>query len=186
MDVMRDFNGGNKFGGSRGRSNFGGRDSGKPRFSSRDSGRGNHTMHEAVCAECGNICNVPFVPISGKPVYCSDCFEKRAGGESDSRSPRRGNFDRPSKPSFSERRPFSAPTAPAFNNRNQENDDKKFDQLNAKLDKILKTLNYMINKDVKPDEVAVAEIASIIEEVKTEKAPAKVKTKKAKAKKIAE
>ena len=31
-------------------------------------------MHPAVCATCGKDCQVPFVPTTGKPVYCSDCF----------------------------------------------------------------------------------------------------------------
>lgn len=31
-------------------------------------------MHQAVCAECGKRCEVPFKPTGDKPVYCSDCF----------------------------------------------------------------------------------------------------------------
>jgi CxxC-x17-CxxC domain-containing protein len=34
-------------------------------------------MHKAVCADCGQECEVPFKPIEGKPVYCKDCFMKR-------------------------------------------------------------------------------------------------------------
>jgi len=34
-------------------------------------------MHEVVCASCGGIARVPFVPRGDRPVYCSDCF--RAG-----------------------------------------------------------------------------------------------------------
>lgn len=33
-------------------------------------------MYDAVCAECGKPCKVPFKPTEGRPVYCSDCFEK--------------------------------------------------------------------------------------------------------------
>jgi CxxC-x17-CxxC domain-containing protein len=33
-------------------------------------------MYDAVCAECGKDCKVPFEPRSGRPVYCSDCFKK--------------------------------------------------------------------------------------------------------------
>jgi len=32
---------------------------------------------EAVCAECGKTCKVPFRPREDRPVYCSECFAKR-------------------------------------------------------------------------------------------------------------
>ncbi len=35
-------------------------------------------MHDAVCVKCGKNCQVPFRPSSGKPVYCNDCFERKA------------------------------------------------------------------------------------------------------------
>ena len=31
-------------------------------------------MHEVVCAGCGGIAKVPFLPRGDRPVYCSDCF----------------------------------------------------------------------------------------------------------------
>ncbi|MBU1123088.1 zinc-ribbon domain-containing protein [Patescibacteria group bacterium] len=35
-------------------------------------------LHDAVCAKCGNDCQVPFKPRSeeegGKPVLCRECF----------------------------------------------------------------------------------------------------------------
>ncbi len=34
-------------------------------------------MFPAVCDECGKQTQVPFQPTSGKPVYCSECFERR-------------------------------------------------------------------------------------------------------------
>ena len=33
-------------------------------------------MHDAVCAQCGKECQVPFEPTEGRPVYCSECFAK--------------------------------------------------------------------------------------------------------------
>lgn len=33
-------------------------------------------LHDAVCAECGKECKVPFVPNGERPVYCSECFAK--------------------------------------------------------------------------------------------------------------
>ena len=43
-------------------------------------------MHEAICDKCGNRCELPFKPTSGKPVYCSDCFRKNEYSESRSKS----------------------------------------------------------------------------------------------------
>ncbi|QQS39131.1 hypothetical protein IPM62_00755 [Candidatus Woesebacteria bacterium] len=37
-------------------------------------------MHKAVCDTCGNECEVPFQPTSGKPIYCDNCFTKKSGG----------------------------------------------------------------------------------------------------------
>jgi CxxC-x17-CxxC domain-containing protein len=44
----------------------------------RDSRKSNNdrTMHKAICDKCGKACEVPFKPTSGKPIYCSECFEK--------------------------------------------------------------------------------------------------------------
>ena len=33
-------------------------------------------MFPAICAECGKETEVPFEPHSGKPVYCSECYNK--------------------------------------------------------------------------------------------------------------
>lgn len=39
-------------------------------------GRGRKEMHDAVCAECGDATQVPFVPSGDRPVYCRDCYSK--------------------------------------------------------------------------------------------------------------
>jgi len=40
--------------------------------------RGEREMHPAVCAKCGQDCEVPFKPRpveeGGKPVLCKECF----------------------------------------------------------------------------------------------------------------
>jgi len=33
-------------------------------------------MHPAVCVESGKDCEVPFEPREGRPVYCSECYNK--------------------------------------------------------------------------------------------------------------
>jgi CxxC-x17-CxxC domain-containing protein len=42
------------------------------------SGGGYRTrqMYPVVCAECGKDTEVPFEPREGRPVYCSECFNK--------------------------------------------------------------------------------------------------------------
>ncbi len=55
------------YGGRGGRGGFGGRSGGygAPR-----------EMHDAVCSDCGQPCQVPFKPTEGRPVYCRNCFPK--------------------------------------------------------------------------------------------------------------
>ena len=75
----------------------------------RSGGGGNFrnrpvTMHQAVCDNCGKDCQVPFKPTSGKPIFCSSCFEKNRG--SDSRGSEGRNFERPIN--FEDKRMFDA------------------------------------------------------------------------------
>ncbi|MDP4117565.1 MAG: zinc-ribbon domain containing protein [Bacillota bacterium] len=49
------------------------RDSKKSR--SREN-NGSRQMYDAVCAQCGKSCKVPFEPKNDRPVYCSDCFKR--------------------------------------------------------------------------------------------------------------
>lgn len=44
--------------------------------------RAERTMHPAICSSCGQETMVPFVPTSGKPVYCSDCFRNQRDNRS--------------------------------------------------------------------------------------------------------
>jgi len=39
-------------------------------------------MYSAICADCGNQCEVPFQPTPGKPIYCKSCFRKGGSTES--------------------------------------------------------------------------------------------------------
>ena len=51
----------------------------------RKTDRGNREMHDAVCAECGAQCQVPFKPRpaeeGGKPVLCKECFTAKRNTE---------------------------------------------------------------------------------------------------------
>jgi len=39
-------------------------------------GRTPRQMHPAVCAECGDMTEVPFLPRGNRPIYCSNCYSK--------------------------------------------------------------------------------------------------------------
>jgi CxxC-x17-CxxC domain-containing protein len=63
-----------------------------------------------TCADCGTECQVPFVPKTDRPVYCSDCFRKNKPQDSgndrysrDDRSSRYSRDDRSSRYSRDDR-----------------------------------------------------------------------------------
>ena len=51
-----------------------------------------------TCADCGTECQVPFVPRTDKPVYCSDCFRQNkpqdSGNDRYSRDDRGSRYSR--------------------------------------------------------------------------------------------
>ncbi len=80
------------------------------RSSERSTNFDDRQMFDAVCADCGNSCKVPFQPSGEKPVFCSNCFgDKKEGGSRNREQPR---------PQYQE----------------------QFEQLNIKLDRILTML----------------------------------------------
>ncbi len=144
--------------------NFGRRDfdAGRGGFSGDRGGRGGfsrggdrHEMFSAVCSECGKECQVPFRPTNGKPVYCSNCFEKINGGRSDSRRPERPDF-RPQTSGFDQNKA-------------------QFDVINVKLDKILSILSPAPVVKEKVVEPAPIKDSGKSEKVKQEKAKKTVK-----------
>ena len=75
---------------------------------SRDDRRESTTV---TCADCGTECQVPFVPRTDKPVYCSDCFRQNKPQDSgndrysrDDRGSRYSRDDRGSRYSRDDRR----------------------------------------------------------------------------------
>ncbi|QQG41842.1 MAG: hypothetical protein HYV90_00820 [Candidatus Woesebacteria bacterium] len=155
-----DRQGGGFRGGFRGgRSSFGG-----PRSFDRGGNRGDRPMFKTTCSNCGKECEVPFRPTNGKPVYCSDCFEKM-GNRSQGGDTRR-------------------PSAPAF-----DQNKATLDAINVKLDKILsllqpKTATQVVSEPVIKTEVkeevkpASVENSSEAKEEKVVKAPKAKKTVK--------
>ncbi len=75
---------------------------------SRDDRRGESTT--VTCADCGTECQVPFVPRTDKPVFCSDCFRQNkpqdSGNDRYSRDDRGSRYSRDDRGSRSSRDNF--------------------------------------------------------------------------------
>jgi CxxC-x17-CxxC domain-containing protein len=102
-----------------------GRSFGGGRGFDRGGDRGNRPMFTAICSNCGKECQVPFRPTNGKPVYCSDCFEKMGNHGEDSRRPQRTDF-RPQASTYDQSRI-------------------QLDAISIKLDKILSLLQPKVD-----------------------------------------
>lgn len=171
---MKKFNneGRGGFGANRGggdRSNFrGGFSGGNSRGASRFGGE--KTMHQAVCAECSKVCEVPFKPSGEKPVYCSSCFSLRPDSRSEGRNDSRPSFSRPAHREES-------------GSRTNNNLEEKIAEINAKLDKVLDLFLAKQEKKVEAKEVVKKELKKV--EVKEVKPVAKKVVKKAAPKKKA-
>lgn len=154
--------GGGGFSRGGGRGGFGG---GRSSFGGGD--RANREMFDVTCSNCGKNAQVPFRPTNGKPVYCSECFEKM-GNRSDSRS---GGDRYPSndRPRYEDR----APRAP-------QSQGPDLSEINAKLDKILAILAPApVIKEEKVVKVeATKKIAEVVNLPKIKKAVKKVASKK--------
>lgn len=71
--------------------------SGDNRGRDRSAGRSNYgdkRMYSGVCEECGADCQLPFKPSSDKPVYCSNCFDKRGNRKNDRKGNNGGGSDK--------------------------------------------------------------------------------------------
>lgn len=115
-------------------------------------------LHQAICADCGKSCEVPFKPNGRKPVYCKDCFARNeGGGESGSRPAR--DFNLTPKPFIKSPSPMGG--------------DKRIDDMKVQLDSV----NYKLEKLIKMLEGSKAEApkAAVVAPVKAE--AAKVVTK---------
>lgn len=140
-----------------------GRDYGRGDFRKRDfNDRGSRReMFKAVCSACGRDCEIPFEPRDGRPVYCSDCFEKKEGGSKAPRDFHDRGQRRPDRPDFERK------DTPVIQNNTQ------LQEISNKLDKILEVLTASSLKK-EAEKVAVEEK----KEPKAEKKISKVKKKK--------
>ncbi len=83
----------NRFGSKGGDKKYGKKSFGKKSFS-HDRHSGKPFMHKATCDECGSLCEVPFKPSIGKPVFCNNCFRKENSLNSFKRSDEKRYNDR--------------------------------------------------------------------------------------------
>jgi CxxC-x17-CxxC domain-containing protein len=126
---------------------FGGRDRGG--FGGRDNFSERKEMHQAVCSDCGNNCEVPFRPSGSKPVFCSDCF--RGHDQAPARDAGRGRDFSSAPRRFEERAP-----RPSFSSGPKDNNiEDRLSALHVKLDKVIALLS-----DTSAPKTAVKEVKS--------------------------
>lgn len=159
--LMTDFKkrgGGGSYGSRGGKPSFGGdRDRkpfGKPSFQKKpwgDKPRGDapFTLHKATCAECSKACEVPFRPMSGKPVYCKDCFNPAGSSFKNDRGGDRGG-DRFPKKDFKPRNEYTPRAeAPANNDAVL----KQLEALNTKIENLTRAIETLATPKVSQKEV---------------------------------
>jgi CxxC-x17-CxxC domain-containing protein len=163
--------GGKRFGGNRG-GGFNRRDNGRGRFGGGDRDRGPVTMHQAICAQCGKSCEVPFEPTSGRPVYCNDCF----GGKKETGNSRGG--DRFPQKNYDN---YKAPMRPDFRGDAGKGNDyelkKQLEMLNTKMDRLIKAAEIMAKIGPSAAEGKVKEVTKTAPATKAKKSVKKTSKK---------
>jgi len=168
-------------------------------FRGRDSS--DRQMFQATCDKCKRDCEVPFRPTQGKPIFCSNCFDRNT-------DPRGGGERSFNRPSFEDKRMYDAvcdecgnsckvPFQPrgdkpiycsnCFGSKDNggsrnmppaQNNSQQFNELNAKLDAILKILSPKPPKEAKVEETITVSGEELVEkpvkleEIKEEKVKA--------------
>lgn len=162
--------GGNRFDGNRGgRRDFGGRDGGRPNFQKKSWGgdqggnRGPSSMHQAICSECRKACEVPFRPVPGKPVYCTECFggKKNAGPETFTRK------------DFNVRIPAENPVVAAP--KGHDDVSRQLQAINVKLEKLIQIADALVRAKTAEQKEEVKAAAPAQQKSAVVKEPAKKK-----------
>ena len=142
---------------------------GEKRFGGRGGSGGNRdrgpvTMHQATCDKCGKQCEVPFKPTSGKPVYCSACFEgkketgdNRGGSRFSQKS--YGSYNAPIKSDF------SSDASKESNNEIK----KQLEILNGKMDLLIKAVESIANAKPLVAKAKIKKAVKAVPVVKTKK-----------------
>lgn len=115
-------------------------------------------MHTAICAECGNSCQVPFKPRGDKPVYCSPCFSEQ------------------SEPQFNDRSRERVEVKTQSHSCDNQKLINKLDELITKFDKLIEALinNKESSKSIIFDKKNDKKVTKV---KKAKKAPVKKSTK---------
>lgn len=169
---MEDFRrgGGKRFGGQR--SGFGKRDDGNRGGFGGGRDRGQTTMHQAVCDQCHQPCEVPFRPTGDKPVYCNACFRNKRETSDD----RGGNrFANKSRDSYQTTARTDFVSAVGGGNNNEIK--KQLEALNVKMDRLIKVVEGMTKNKPLVVEEKVKEVIKAIPVVKAKKAVKKMSKK---------
>jgi len=139
-------------------------------FGRRD--RGPVTMHQAVCAQCGKTCEVPFRPTEGKPVYCSVCFGMKKDAEN-----KRGGDRFPQK-NFSNYKTYPKSDFGSNDSKGSNSElNKQLEALNAKMAKLIKIVEAITNVKPLVAKEKVKKVAKKAPVVKVKKAAKKVSKK---------
>jgi len=176
-----------------------------------DRGSDRPTMHSATCSDCGNSCEVPFKPVNGRPIFCSNCFKKddrsepkrfggNFGGNTDTRRPFSDekrlfkavcdecgeSCEVPFRPTGDKlvycRDCFGKDGASSTHKHSEPNKD-QLTAIHTKLDAIIKILNAHVAPKTVAKEERVDVIATAPEVVKEEETKVKVKKEKKASKK---
>lgn len=151
---MGNFQGGGNRGGGGFRGGNGGGNRGGGGYRGNSGGERDTTMHKAVCDECHKSCEVPFRPSSDKPVYCNDCFASKR--KDDDRAPRRDFGDRGPRRDFNASPAQSSFAKPAVA---QGDISKQLSDINAKLDRLISTMEKFSQPVVKVAPVVAKTVA---------------------------
>ena len=144
---------------------------GKPRGFGGDA-----KMFDATCSQCGDACQVPFRPVSGKPVLCKSCFvpnDRFAGNDRSS-----GN-DRFAPRNDYKQKSFEAPARTIGSAGSSVGMViKQLEALNNKLDRLIRTLEKQSSGATATAEIDVESVLSELAQVEPTEKSAKKKSKK--------
>jgi CxxC-x17-CxxC domain-containing protein len=128
-------------------------------------------LYKAVCSECGKSCEVPFRPSGDKPVFCSDCFNKKRD-PSDTRGGKRDFNDRHA-PRQDSRQEYSRPADPRapYKPAPVNNDDTKraLSEISMKLDRLISAMEKMAQPMSAPKSAPV--VVPVSKKVEIKKSP---------------
>ena len=144
-------------GGQGGKKSFGGaRFAGKKSFGQGSGaiyGGSQKELFSAICAKCGESCEVPFKPSGDRPVYCRNCFGGKDSG------PRNDLGRRDNPRSFDRRGPLRdfSPRAP-----HSAAGEKRFDELRGQIDSVHNKLDIVVKMIEKLTPAVKSELAHAV------------------------